>query len=84
MVVLDPQEGSKNMDKPISVQINEAKNKIVNTINELNLHPSILLPIMKDIYSEVQNIAIQTEQREMEEYNNSLKDDEPFDDSKEK
>lgn len=81
---MDPQEGSKNMDKPISVQINEAKNKIVNTINELNLHPSILLPIMKDIYSEVQNIAIQTEQREMEEYNNSLKDDEPFDDSKEK
>lgn len=72
------------MNKPISVQINEAKNKIVNTINELNLHPSILLPIMKDIYSEVQNIAIQTEQREMEEYNNSLKDDEPFDDSKEK
>lgn len=64
------------MDKPISVQINEARDSIINCINGLNLHPSILMPIIKDVYSEIQKIEAQTEQKELEEYNNSLKEEE--------
>lgn len=66
------------MDKPISVQINEARDKIVNCINELNLHPSILMPIIKDVYSEIQKIEVQTEQKELEEYKKSLEKETPF------
>lgn len=47
------------MDKPISVQINEAKQNIVDCINEQHLHVSILEPIMKEIYEQVHMLAQQ-------------------------
>lgn len=47
------------MDKPISVQINEAKQNIVDCINEQHLHVSILEPIVKEIYEQVHMLAQQ-------------------------
>ena len=47
------------MDKPISVQINEAKQNIVDCINEQHLHASILEPIVKEIYEQVHMLAQQ-------------------------
>jgi len=59
------------MDKPISVQINEAKENIVNVINEQHLHPTILEPIIKEIYLSIQQAAIQVYEKEKKEYEES-------------
>ena len=47
------------MDKPLSVQINETKQSIVDCINEQHLHVSILEPIIKEIYEQVHMLAQQ-------------------------
>lgn len=62
------------MEKPISIIIEEAKQKIGTTINELNLHPSILEPIMKDLYTEVQFLAKQQYEKDKKEYEESMKE----------
>lgn len=60
---------TNNIQKPISLIIEEGKTNIINTINELNLHPTLLEPILKDIYAEVQMQARMTLERETAEYN---------------
>lgn len=64
------------MDKPLSVRINEAKQNIVDCINEQHLHVSILEPIVKEIYEQVHMLAQQqyeVEKKQWEE--DSLKED---------
>lgn len=41
------------MEKPISILLNESKQKLVTTINELQLHPSILELIVRELYVEI-------------------------------
>lgn len=41
------------MDKPLTLQIEETKKAIVNTINNSNLHLFVLDAILKDIYNEL-------------------------------
>lgn len=60
------------MDKPISMQINDAKNILVETINNLQLHPMILEPIIKEIYEQLHISAIQLAEQERNEYEKSL------------
>lgn len=62
------------MEKPISLIIEEAKTDIVNAVNNTNLHPSILLPIIKDIYEEVLHTAQLQYEKEKQEYESSLSD----------
>lgn len=67
------------MNKPLSLTINDATEEILDVINKQNLHPLLLLPIIKDIYADVERIAsIQTqrEKQEYEQYLASLKEDE--------
>lgn len=61
------------MNKPISVILEDAKQSIVKTINELQLHPSLLEPIIKELYIEVQQQATIQYQKEKAEYEKSLK-----------
>ncbi len=63
------------MEKPISVIINEAKTELAETINKLQLHPSILEMIMKDLYLEIQFAAKQQTEKEAEAYQQSLEEE---------
>ena len=56
------------MEKPISLIIEEAKTNIANAVNGTNLHPSILLPIIKNVYEEVLHIAQLQYNKEKQEY----------------
>ena len=60
------------MDKPISMQVNEARDSIIKIINELNLHPIILEPIIKEIYEQVRIATVQMAEKEKAEYEANL------------
>ena len=68
----------KNMDKrviskPITVLQTELANKIVADINEANLHPVIIMPVIEEIYDIMKNILKETREREKLEYEKSMK-----------
>ena len=65
-------KNTNNIQKPISLIIEESKNIIVNAVNSVSLHPVLLEMIMKELYLEVQNQAIVTTQREKKEYEKLL------------
>lgn len=60
------------MEKPISLIINEAKNELTNAVNSLQLHPSILEMVIKDLYNEVAEAARQQSIKEYGEYQKEL------------
>lgn len=62
------------MEKPISIILAEAKMNILNVVNDSNLHPCILLSIIKDIYEEVERTARLQYNKEKQEYESSLSD----------
>ena len=68
----------KNMDKrviskPITILQTELANKIVADINEANLHPVIIMPVIEEIYDIMKNILKETREREKLEYEKSMK-----------
>lgn len=60
------------MDKPLSVLIRETKTNISNAVNESNLPPDILVPIIKDLYMRLCDIAEERYEIELEQYKKSL------------
>lgn len=56
------------MDKPISIILEEAKQSIADAVNNANLHPALLEPIIKDLYTEVQYHAKMQYQKDKNEY----------------
>lgn len=58
--------------KPITVAQTELANKLVNAINESNLHPSILMPVIEEIYTITQNLLKETQIKEMEQYQKNV------------
>lgn len=60
------------MKKPISVQVNELSNTIIEVINESGLHPLFLEPIIREIYNLVLENAKRIRELEINEYNKSL------------
>ena len=65
-------KNTNNIQKPISLIIDESKNAIVDAINNVQLHPVLLEMILKELYLEVQNQAIAATQREKNEYERLL------------
>lgn len=63
------------MNKPISLLIKDSKQSIINTINETNLPPCLLEPIIKEIYFEVQGLVKQELVKDEKDYNESLNND---------
>ena len=61
------------MSKPITVLQTELANKIVADINEANLHPVIIMPVIEEIYDIMKNILKETREREKLEYEKSMK-----------
>lgn len=60
------------MDKPLSVLIRETRTNISNVVNESNLPPDILVPIVKDLYMRLCDIAEERYEIELEQYKKSL------------
>lgn len=63
------------MEKPLNLRIEEIKNQIANTINEANLPAYILKPIVKDFYTQLQNLEQQELIQAQKQYEKSLKDE---------
>lgn len=56
------------MDKPLTLQIEEFKNTMVETINKSNIHPYIIDTVLKNLYNEV-HFAYQNQvTKEIKEY----------------
>ena len=66
---------TKQIEKPISLIIEEVKTEIANIINNSQLPPVVLDLIVKDIYNEVHSIYIQQTMQEQQEYNTSKQND---------
>lgn len=62
----------KTVEKPITVAQTELANKIINDINESNLHPSLLMPIIQEIYAITQNVLNETMRKENDEYQKNI------------
>ena len=71
------ENNENNIQKPVSMIVNESRDIIANAINSANLHPVLLEMILKDFYLEVKNQAEIMSKRENSEYKrkcNELKD----------
>ena len=62
------------MEKPITMVVDETRQSLIKTINESNLPPFIIEMMLKDIYTEVNQLNINVSTREKEEYLQSLKE----------
>lgn len=60
------------INKPTGLFIEDAKQSIINTINEVNLHPTLLEMILRDIYNEAKELARAQYEREKAEYEQAL------------
>ena len=60
------------MEKPITIIIQETKDKLVEVLNTSNLPPVILEPIVKDIYNEITMLTKRQYEKDLYEYNNQL------------
>ena len=60
------------MEKPVSLIVEEAENTIVNAINSVQLHPTLLEMIMRNLYLEVKEQARVTCQREKDDYKRAI------------
>ena len=68
---------NKNTDKtmipkPITVAQTELADKIIKNINESNLHPSIIMPVIEEIYTLMKNTLKEIREREKSEYEKSI------------
>lgn len=64
------------MDKPITLQIAETKQAIIDAINDSKLHPFILHTILKDIYNEMHLLYLNQTEQDKKEYAKSLGNEE--------
>lgn len=63
------------MEKPLNLRIEEVRNQIANAINEANLPAYILKPVVKDFYTQLQNLEQQELIQAQKQYEKSLKDE---------
>lgn len=60
------------MNKPLTVQIEETKQNLVNVINNSGLHPYILDNILKGLYDEMHILLTNMTKQEVDEYNKAI------------
>lgn len=61
------------MEKPLNLRIEEIRNEIANIINEARLPAYILKPVIKDFYSQLENLERQELVQAQKDYEDSLK-----------
>ena len=69
---------NKNTDKiglslPITVAQTQLANRIINDINDSNLHPALLMPVIEEVYVLMKKTLKETREREKNEYENAIK-----------
>ena len=69
----DKNTDKRVISKPITILQTELANKIVADINEANLHPVVIMPVIEEIYDIMKNILKETREREKLEYEKSMK-----------
>lgn len=62
------------INKPLSLILDESKKVIIDTINNIGLHPTLLEMILKEIYIEARQNAISQYEREKVEYEKALQE----------
>lgn len=60
------------MNKSIILTIEELKHNLINTINQANVEPYFLEPVMRDLYLEIKDAAQRQVENEFKEYSNSM------------
>lgn len=70
---------NKNTDKtvvskPVTVAQSDLVSKIINDINNSNLHPALLMPVIEEIYTLMKNTLNDTREREKAEYEKAIKE----------
>ena len=78
----DKNTDKRVISKPITVLQTELANKIVADINEANLHPAIVMPVIEEIYGIMKNTLKETRKREKTEYEKSINESNMNDESK--
>lgn len=63
---------NNQVEKPITMVIEETKNNLINVINQSGLHPFILDSIMKELHNEIHISYLKQAQMEAENYNKSV------------
>lgn len=63
------------MEKPISLRIKELKEGLVKAANESQLTCTLMLPYIKELYVQVQEGARMELEKDIREYEQSLKGD---------
>lgn len=61
------------MSKSIILSIEELKYNLINTINQANVSPYFLEPVLRDLYLEVKDASRQQIDNEFKEYTESQK-----------
>lgn len=61
------------MEMPISMKIISLKNKLISEINNAKLPTYIILPIIKELYGQINQLDIENTQKEKAEYEEILK-----------
>lgn len=64
------------MQKPISLIIEETKRSLAQIINDSELPIYVLLPMLKDLYAEAQQLYAQVALKEQQEYKKALENTE--------
>jgi hypothetical protein len=59
------------MEKPIALRIAELRNTLINTLNESNLPPCIVEPVVKEVYE----VAAQARSNELLQAQNTYSDE---------
>lgn len=59
---------NNTIEKPISIIIDDARQIIVDAINNTRLHPSLLEPIVKELYNEIKHKAVMQLEHDRREY----------------
>lgn len=76
-------KGERNMNKPLTMIVNDTKAKLTAVCNESGLPPVILDLIVENLYSEIHSIVNKQTMDEEKAYMESLKDEVISDDKDE-
>lgn len=63
---------NNQVEKPITMVIEDTKNNLINVINQSGLHPFILDSIMKELHNEIHISYLKQAQMEAENYNKNI------------
>lgn len=63
---------NNQVEKPITMVIEDTKNNLINVINQSGLHPFILDSIMKELHNEIHISYLKQAQIEAENYKKSV------------